>query len=139
MAQNIITPKTKTTKSWKVSIDWNPKFVSTVNKDLTVGGRLQKFIDSSVLAGVDPYWARRTGTAIRSGILNTVIGSGLLVYSTPYIRTIFYGVTAKGAPISYNTAYNAKAGKRPDLRYKAEKMAELQTAVNAKAREIFNQ
>jgi len=139
MPQEIFAPRGKITyKDGQAEIVWKKEFVNKINRELSEGGAVQKFIDSTILAGIAPYWARRTGAAIKSGILNTVIGSGLLRYATPYIRPIFYGETAKGTPIKYNQFYNRYAGPRPDLRYKAEKLAELKEAVRKKVREVLH-
>ena len=54
------------------------------------GGAIQKFIDSEVLRRCEPYVPRDTGELIRSGVRNTVIGSGQVVYNTPYARRWYY-------------------------------------------------
>lgn len=50
----------------------------------------QKFIDSEVLRGCEPYIPLLTGTLIKSGILATVIGSGSVEWITPYARYQYY-------------------------------------------------
>ena len=64
----------------------------------------QKFVDSSFLRVTDPYVPFRTGAAKDSAIINSVIGSGKIVYATPYIRVIwshpewnFNGAPMRGA------------------------------------------
>ena len=59
-------------------------------RGLNEGGPVQQFIDSEVLRRCDPYVPRDQGILIKSGILNTVIGSGKVVYSTPYARKWYY-------------------------------------------------
>ena len=64
----------------------------------------QKFIDSEFIRLTDPYVPFRTGATKDSVITNTVIGSGLLTYATPYVRYIwkhpewhFNGAPKRGA------------------------------------------
>lgn len=54
-------------------------------------GKVQQAIDSEVLRLNDPYVPKgTTGQLIRSGTQNTVIGSGEVIYSTPYARKQYY-------------------------------------------------
>lgn len=53
-------------------------------------GRVQQVIDSEVLRLNDPYVPKDTGELIRSGIVNTQIGSGEVIYQTPYARRQYY-------------------------------------------------
>ena len=64
----------------------------------------QKFVDSEFIRVTDPYVPFRTGAAKDSAITNTVIGTGLITYATPYIRYIwshpewnFNGAPMRGA------------------------------------------
>ena len=68
-------------------------------RGLEPGGEVQQFVDSEVLRLCDPYVPKDTGMLIKSGILHTTIGSGEVVYDTPYARACYY-VPAKfqGAP-----------------------------------------
>lgn len=54
------------------------------------GGAVQKTIDSEVLRLNDPYIPKDTGQLIRSGQQNTEMGSGEVVYQTPYARKQYY-------------------------------------------------
>lgn len=68
-------------------------------RGLEPGGRVQQVIDSEVLRLCEPYVPRRTGDLIRSGISHTSIGSGLVVYNTPYARRWYYEAAKfSGAP-----------------------------------------
>lgn len=64
----------------------------------------QKFVDSEFIRLTDPYVPFRTGATKDSAINNTVIGSGLITYATPYVRHIwkhpewnFNGAPMRGA------------------------------------------
>ena len=68
-------------------------------RGLNKGGPVQQFIDSEVLRLCDPYVPRDTGALIKSGIINTVIGSGTVIWSTPYARRWYYTpANFQGAP-----------------------------------------
>lgn len=53
-------------------------------------GRVQKIIDSEVLRLNDKFIPLDTGALRDSGKINTVIGSGEVIYSTPYARRQYY-------------------------------------------------
>lgn len=50
----------------------------------------QKFVDSEVLRRCNPYVPKDTGELIRSGIRETRIGSGRVIYRTPYARKWYF-------------------------------------------------
>lgn len=63
------------------------------------GGEIQQFVDSEVLRRCEPYVPRDTGQLIQSGVRNTVVGSGQVVYNTPYARRWYYEAARfQGAP-----------------------------------------
>ncbi len=53
-------------------------------------GRAQKALDSEVLRYADPYVPFRTGMLKDSGISGTVLGSGVVVYNSPYAKKQYY-------------------------------------------------
>lgn len=54
--------------------------------------RAQKVLDSVVLRDSNYYCPQDTSMLQKSGIENTVIGSGLVSWKTPYAREQYYGV-----------------------------------------------
>lgn len=66
-------------------------------RNLETGGKVQKYIDSTVLRKCERYVPKRTGTLLRSGQLSTVIGSGEVKYRTPYCRPVYYYNAGRGA------------------------------------------
>lgn len=64
-------------------------------------GRVQQFIDSEVLRRSDPYVPFRTGVLKGSGTRNTKLGSGQVIYQTPYAKRLYYNPQYKfeGAPL----------------------------------------
>lgn len=56
----------------------------------------QKWLDNEVLKDCSPYVPRLSGALERSGISGTKIGSGLIVYQSPYGRYQYYGKVMVG-------------------------------------------
>lgn len=65
-------------------------------RGLQSGGRVQRYIDSTVLRLSDPYVPFLSGQLKTSGIRGTVIGTGLVVYNTPYARRQYYTNSGNG-------------------------------------------
>lgn len=63
---------------------------SVAKRGLEVGGQVQRFIDSEVLRRTDPYVPFDTGALKASGTRHTRIGSGNVIYRTPYARKMYY-------------------------------------------------
>lgn len=72
-------------------------------RNLETGGAVQRFIDSEVLRLCEPRVPRDNGDLIKSGTINTVIGSGQVIYDTPYARRWYYEPAEfQGAPTRGN-------------------------------------
>jgi len=67
----------------------------------TLFERAQQFVDSEVLKFCDVRAPFKEGVLRKSGILMTIIGSGLVMYRTPYARRLYYNPQYKfrGAPM----------------------------------------
>lgn len=59
-------------------------------RGLEPGGKVQQVVDSETLKYMDPYIPKDTGALIDNGIINSVIGSGKIVYKGPYARKQYY-------------------------------------------------
>ena len=57
----------------------------------------QKFVDSEVERLSEPFTPLRTGMLIKSGILGTNIGSGLVQWIAPYAKAQYYGHRKPGS------------------------------------------
>lgn len=69
------------------------------DKGLDKFGPVQSFIDSECLRRCEPFTPKDSNDLIKSGTENTKIGSGLLVYNTPYARRWYYRPAHfRGAP-----------------------------------------
>ena len=76
----------------KVSIEWSNKFKRNLAAMTIEGGELQSYIDMQVLTTMHPYLPFDRGNLAASGYNHTKIGSGAVVWSTPYARYLYYGV-----------------------------------------------
>lgn len=65
-------------------------------RGIEVGGEVQKYIDSEVLRLTDPYVPFDSGKLKESGTIHTKIGSGNVVYKTPYARRQYFENKGKG-------------------------------------------
>ena len=65
-------------------------------RGLCEGGITQKYIDNTVLRLNKKYIPLRSGTLAKSGKLNTIIGSGKVVYDTRYARWQYYHNQGRG-------------------------------------------
>jgi hypothetical protein len=75
------------------SLKWNAGFGKKWSGQLMSS---QEYIDSEVLRRCEKYIPLLTGVLIKSGILNTTIGSGEVVWKTPYARRQYYENKGKG-------------------------------------------
>ena len=75
-----------------VKIKWNPEFLRAVANTFSEGGTLQQWVDSSILESITPYLPFDTGMLAASGRLNTIIGSGKIIWNTPYAQYLYYGL-----------------------------------------------
>lgn len=71
------------------SVEVDPDRV-VLNHGLAKNGSVQQYVDSEVLRLCDPLVPFDQGTLVRSGQINTVIGSGEVKYRTPYARRWYY-------------------------------------------------
>lgn len=53
--------------------------------------RVQTALDIQILKDSNYYCPMYTGTLMKSGILNTVPGSGKVIWNTPYAKEQYYG------------------------------------------------
>lgn len=87
---------------------------------------VQQVIDSEVLRYSSPYVPFDSGMLDKSGLLHTHVGSGEVVYSTPYARRMYYNPQYRfqGAPM--RGAYwfeRMKTNHRNDILRSAKKKA----------------
>ena len=78
----------------KASLVWNTTFQPRKQKQYSAA---QKFVDSEVLRLCEPYIPLLTGTLIKTGILGTDIGSGLVMWIAPYAKKQYYSPRKAGS------------------------------------------
>lgn len=69
----------------------NPLNTILGQRGLLKGGKVQRYVDSEVLRLTDPYVPMQDSMLKKSGILGTDIGSGEVVYKSPYAKYLYYG------------------------------------------------
>ena len=72
----------------KATLEWKTDFVPKWTKRFS---KAQMFVDSEVLRLCEPYTPLLTSMLIKSGILGTEFGSGLVQWIAPYARYQYYG------------------------------------------------
>lgn len=77
----------RNTSSNGLSLQWSNGFTRNWNRLMN---RSQTIIDSETLRYSEQFTPRRDGNLIRSGIRNTILGSGEIKYKTPYARRLYF-------------------------------------------------
>ena len=80
--------------SLKARLEWNDDFQPKHQARFT---RAQKYVDSEVLRRSEPYVPLLTGMLIKTGILGTVQGSGVVEWLAPYARPQYYSARKPGS------------------------------------------
>ena len=68
-------------------LDWNPNFKPKWQGKYNAA---QKYVDQAVLDDTEQFVPLKTGALIFSGKLMTIIGSGSVIWKTPYARIRYY-------------------------------------------------
>lgn len=145
----ISNPPNQKSANGDFSIVWDANFAANINNGIE---KAQEFIDNECIKLMKPYTPMNTGALMESVTLGTVIGSGRLVYQSPYARYQYYGEVygpsipifeagnpapigffsprgqkkyATGRQLEYNTHKHAKAGKMWFERMKADYAADI--------------
>jgi len=74
-------------KAGRAELKWNVNFAPKWTRRYSLA---QKFVDSEVLRLSEPFTPLLTGTLIKSGVLGTDIGSGLVQWIAPYAKAQYY-------------------------------------------------
>lgn len=91
----------------KAELTWNTNFHQRWTKQYS---EAQVFVDSEVLRLCEPYIPMKTSMLIKSGILGTVVGSGLVQWIAPYAKFQYYGKVMIGE--TSRSAYAMKGEKK---------------------------
>jgi len=96
MTPKIETPRGRVIKlpNGTASLEFNANFVDKWQGQYT---KSQMFVDSEVLRLCEPYTPLLSSMLIKSGILGTVVGSGLVAWLAPYARRHYYSPRAPGS------------------------------------------
>lgn len=118
------------TPNGKAQLVWNPGFGQAYTNKF---GKVQVFIDNSVIKGMEPYTPLRTSMMIKSLQLGSVIGSGLIRYLAPYAKRQYYMGRLPGTASNGNLR-----GRLWFARWKAEKKDSFIASVKAYQRSQQN-
>ena len=78
----------------KARLEWNDDFQPKHQARFT---RAQKYVDSEVLRRSEPFVPLLTGMLIKTGILGTVQGSGVVEWLAPYAKPQYYSARKPGS------------------------------------------
>jgi hypothetical protein len=111
---------------------------------LEKGGRVQRFIDQKVIDECTPYVPASPDRTLEfSAQVSTEVGSGLVIWNTPYARYQYYGFVmtdeagrtwvgpgerkpiVTDRPLDYDTAQNPLAGSYWFERMKADRLNDI--------------
>lgn len=70
------------------SLEWNRSFAADRTESFS---KAQAFVDSECIRLMGKYTPERNRAMIRSATLGTKIGSGRIIYASPYARYQYYG------------------------------------------------
>ena len=119
-----------TTPNGKAQLTWNPGFGQAYTNKF---GRVQVFIDKRIVDQIEPYTPMRTTMMIKSIMLGTVFGSGLIRYLAPYAKKQYYLGRTPGTASNGNLR-----GRQWFARWKAEKKDSFIASVRAYQRSQQN-
>lgn len=139
MSEKINQPEDVTVKQMKAEV--NLAWSRTFGKDRTQRfENAQSFVDQKCVLFMVPYTPTLNGILFKSAALGTKIGSGQIVYASPYARFQYYGklmvssITGSAwakqgeskvltdKPLCYNTSKQSLAGAFWFERMKADKL-----------------
>jgi hypothetical protein len=81
-------------KNGKAELTWNTNFQPKWQKRYS---EAQKWVDNEVLMQCEPFTPLRTGMLVKSSILGTEPGSGLVQWIAPYARRQYYSKRKPGS------------------------------------------
>lgn len=95
-APKIETPRgvITTGTSGRAVLSWSLNFQEDHQEEFS---NAQKFVDSEILRRSEPFTPLLTGTLIKTGILGTEIGSGLVQWIAPYAKYQYYATRKPGS------------------------------------------
>lgn len=105
-----------------IKVSFNPLNAMLKDRGLESGGKVQKVVDSEVLRRSDKYVPFRTGFLKKSGILDTKIGSGEVIYNALYADKNYYHNAGQG---KQGTASGGLRGKYWFERMKADHLKDI--------------
>lgn len=109
----------------KINLVWKQTFGKEQTDRFTT---VQKFIDSECIRLMVPYTPMKNGILMKTAVLETKIGSGLIYYNSPYARYQYYGklMVSSVTGSSYAKHGESKVLTEKDLHYNTFRHANAQ-------------
>lgn len=84
-----------------------PANVIKVRLGVENGGPIQAFFTAECAKAMDKYVpfdeGNLAGTVIENGEPTSNVGTSTIIYTQPYARYVYYGISKKGKPLKYHT------------------------------------
>lgn len=109
----------------------DPSLERRLNAQYAIGGRLQSFVDSEYIRTSQPYVPLLSGILAGSATRNTILGSGIVRFNTPYAREQFYGGREAGTSMT-----GERRGRQWHERWKADNINTFMESVEAYRRRM---
>lgn len=97
------------------------------------GRQAQRKMIFNVLRFANPYTPKDTGNLIASGTASSLPEKGVIIYSAPYAKKLYYGDKFK-----FDRTKNRKAGSRWIERMKREHMKDIEKDAQVNFKEAYN-
>ena len=99
-----------------------------------VGGPLQTHLDNMIIKGILPYLPLDKGRLTVSGFVCSNPGTGLITWSTPYAKAVWFGKTKDGKDMKFNNSIHRLAGPMWAERYKTDNKEMLRREIIRKVK-----
>lgn len=127
MPQKIKQPKNQEIKELKAKfkLEWNKTFGAEQTERFNSA---QAYVDSECIRLMSKYTPMKNGLLFKSPVLGTVIGSGHIVYASPYARYQYYGklMVSRLTGSAYARRGESKVLTNTDLKYKTHRHPQAQ-------------
>ncbi len=109
----------------RVNLVWKQTFGREQRDRFT---SVQKYIDSECIRLMVPYTPMLNGILMKNAVMGTVIGSGLITYTSPYARYQYYGklMVSSVTGSAYAREGESKILTNTDLKYSASRHPKAQ-------------
>ena len=116
-----------------MKVKMKPTSIILSRLNLEKGGKVQKFFTAECARRMERFVPYREGTlsktVIQSGQPTSNVGVDRIVYSQPYARYVYLGLSRNGKPLTYTKSKHPNAGPYWDRRMVSVDMDKITKAV----------